>query len=158
MDKPLVYVLVLYPLRDTIILHLFLKYLLLMEIITWPTQCHFSIFKMKLKGEKVTEDAGTSRCNLFFTTQYCQTTSPLALPHWAHSCLRDKWTGCPTLPYPAYPTLPYPFYFPVTVPTATASAQRVCLDGKLLVVGAFWYVTNRCDILTRFIFAYLTQN
>lgn len=57
------------------------------------------------------------RCNLDFTTQYCQTTSPLALPQCARSWLCDKWTACPP-----YPTLPYPFYAPIIV--ATASAQK----------------------------------
>lgn len=80
---------------------------------------------MKFKGEKATEDAGTSRCNLFFTTQYCQTW----LFHAVHTL------GCVISEQAA---LPYPFYVPVIVATATASAQRLYLDGKLLVVEAFW--------------------
>jgi len=64
--------------------------------------------------------------------------------------------SCPTLPYPTlpyptlpcptlpYPTLPYPIvsipsypsYAPFAAATVTASAQRVYLELKLLVVGA----------------------
>lgn len=141
-------------------------WLSLVETIIWARQWHFSISRVELKGEKVTEDAGTSRGNLFLTTQYCQTTSPFAFPHFAHSWLCDKGTGCSVLPCPALscpcpvlscPILSYPSY--VSRPHwQCCHCHCFCPKGLLrfeaLGGSSLLYVTNICNILTRCTFIY----